>query len=51
MSTQEQKHAVAERPRDPDPPAAEGAPAKKPCCKPTLSKYEQLHGIGLGSAD
>ena len=52
MSTRERKEVPVGRPRDPDPPAAGGtteAPAKKAYRKPVLLKYEQLHGIGLGS--
>ena len=54
MSTRERKEIPAGRPRDPEPPAAGGtaeAQAKKAYRKPVLSKYEQLHGIGLGSPD
>lgn len=50
MSTREQEHVVVDPPRDPDPPATRGteAPTKKAYRKPLLSKYEQVHGIGLG---
>ena len=47
MSTREQEHVVVKPPRDPEPSAPE-APTKKAYRKPLLSKYEQLHGIGLG---
>ena len=46
MSTREREHVVVEPPRDAAPPAT--APMKKAYRKPVLSKYEQLHGIGLG---
>lgn len=50
MSTREREHVVVEPPRDAEPPAtrATAAPTKKAYRKPLLSKYEQLHGIGLG---
>jgi len=53
MSAREWEHVVVDPPRDPDPPAGRGTAvqAKKPYRKPVLSKYEQLHGIGLGSPD
>ena len=47
MSTREREHVVVEPPRDAAPPAT-AAPMKKAYRKPVLSKYEQLHGIGLG---
>lgn len=51
MSTREREHVAVDRPRDQDSPAARGtaAPAKKAYRKPVLSKYERVHGIGLGS--
>lgn len=51
MSTRERKEVAVERAPAQDTPAAQGAavPAKKPYRKPVLAKYEQLHGIGLGS--
>ena len=50
MSTREREPVVVDPPRDPDAPAtsATAAPTKKAYRKPVLSKYEQLHGIGLG---
>jgi hypothetical protein len=50
MSTREREHVVVDAPRDADPSATQetAAPTKKAYRKPVLSKYEQLHGIGLG---
>jgi len=51
MSTHEREPAAGDRPRNLESPPAPGtaAPGKKAYSKPVLSKYEQLHGIGLGS--
>lgn len=52
MSTEERKHPAGKRLSGVDSPAAQG-PAeqvKKPYRKPVLSKYEQLHGIGIGGS-
>jgi hypothetical protein len=50
MSTREEP--VGDPPCDQDPPAARGtaAHAKKAYSKPVLSKYEQVHGIGIGGS-
>lgn len=53
MSTPAKTRANREPRRAPQ-PSASGQPAvapKKPYRKPLLSKYEQLHGIGIGSPD
>jgi len=47
MSARQREQVVVDR--DSDPPAAPGTvQEKKAYRKPVLSKYEQLHGIGLG---
>ena len=46
MSTREEPIA-GDQPRDQDAPASR---AKKTYRKPVLSKYEQLHGIGIGGS-
>ena len=53
MSTQEREPAAGNRPRRQDSPTAPAtaAPGKKAYSKPVLSKYEQVHGIGLGISE
>ena len=52
MTKPTQKQMGAEQGKDRRAAAAEPvATAKKAYRKPELSRYEQLHGIGLGSPD
>jgi hypothetical protein len=51
MSTHRREPAAGEQPRQQDSPTAPGTvvPEKKAYSKPVLSKYEQVHGIGIGT--
>jgi len=53
MSTWERKEVPVDQPRQEETPAARGTALreKRAYRKPELSKYEQLHGIGIGSPD
>jgi hypothetical protein len=48
MSTSEGKPVAVDRQQNPPAAREMAAQAKKPYRKPVLSKYERVHGIGLG---